>query len=341
MADDFASRLKALMRQKKCTLKQVGDATGKSISAAQKWTTGGDITYEALRRLADFLGVNWIWLRYGEEALASNEVEEADPSILSRLRRQFIAEIQQREAQLMLALNSARMATWQDDLITGAFTVINDEEVLGTKMAYFDDILRIILPEDQPRRNAAIERALQEVSLYECDYRIRRPDTGSVRWLRVRGKPLRDLSGRPVKMTGILYDITEMKEAELAREDALARFNQALDAADIFAWDWQADTQQFTYSSNIEAILGVPATAVATLDQFLERMETADAAAIRQIIRQSDDPDVYLEQPYRFNLPDGSQRWMKVRGRVWKDAAGGTTRMTGITRRLLPEETKN
>lgn len=338
MADDFASRLKTLMRQKRCTLKQVGEATGKSISAVQKWTTGGDITYASLRHLADFLGVNWIWLRYGEEALAGTEIEDTDNSVISRLRRQFIAEIQQREGHLMLALNSVRMATWQDDLITGAFTVINDEDVLGTKIAFFDDILRIILPEDHARRNAAFERALQEMCLYECDYRIRRPDNNTVRWVRVHGKPVCDLSGRPVKMTGVVYDITDMKQAELAREEALSRFNEALEAAEIFAWDWQAATGQFTYSSNLERILGVPPDAVATLEQFLTHMHQGDANTIRELVHTSNDPDVYLSHRYRFLLPDGDVRHLRVRGRVWKDADGNVTRMSGITRRLSATE---
>ena len=67
----FADRLKALLKQKQLTLAQVAKGVGTSIPSVHRWSNGGEIEYENLRALADFLEVNWIWLRYGDDALAS------------------------------------------------------------------------------------------------------------------------------------------------------------------------------------------------------------------------------------------------------------------------------
>lgn len=211
MAEDFAARLKALMRERRVTLKQAADATGKSISAVQKWTTGGDITYEALRKLADFMEVSWLWLRYGEEALNDMMPGMQRAPIVNLFRQKFIADIQEREAFLMLALNNVNMAVWQNNLVTGELRMINDEEVLGTKITFFDEILNVLLPEDQLSRNTTFEQALQNNMLYECDYRIRRPDTGEIHWIRERGKIVRDPAGRPARVAGVSFDVTGLK----------------------------------------------------------------------------------------------------------------------------------
>ncbi|MFC4523726.1 helix-turn-helix domain-containing protein [Cupriavidus pinatubonensis] len=66
--DSFAFRLKELLEHKKLTLQTVANALDVSRPAVHKWTKGGEIDYEKLRKLAAFLGVNLIWLRYGEQA---------------------------------------------------------------------------------------------------------------------------------------------------------------------------------------------------------------------------------------------------------------------------------
>jgi transcriptional regulator with XRE-family HTH domain len=87
MDESFASRLKGVLSEKKLLLKQVAEAVGVSPSAVHKWTRGGEIEYERLLALARFLGVNWVWLRYGEQALAELEVNRAPDTAIGELRR--------------------------------------------------------------------------------------------------------------------------------------------------------------------------------------------------------------------------------------------------------------
>ena len=61
----FGERLKVLLKQNSLTQAQVASAIGTSIPSVNRWTKGGEIEYDNLRALADFLKVNWVWLRYG------------------------------------------------------------------------------------------------------------------------------------------------------------------------------------------------------------------------------------------------------------------------------------
>ncbi len=70
-----------------------------------------------------------------------------------------------------------------------------------------------IVEEDRSR----VIRGLGEVGngvCFELDFRLSRPDA-SIRWLRVRGFPVRDAAGIVVRACGICEDITERRSAEV------------------------------------------------------------------------------------------------------------------------------
>ena len=79
-----------------------------------------------------------------------------------------------------------------------------------------DDRLAAIHPEDRARVRRAFVGAATK-SAYDQTYRIVRPD-GSVRWIRDRGFPITDESGRVYRVGGIAEDITSQKRAESERD---------------------------------------------------------------------------------------------------------------------------
>jgi len=67
-----------------------------------------------------------------------------------------------------------------------------------------------IHPEDRERAVAVL--AAQRVQGFELEYRVVRPD-GSVRWIRDRGFPVKDRSGKVYRVAGVAEDITERRQA--------------------------------------------------------------------------------------------------------------------------------
>ncbi|HEU4749334.1 MAG TPA: EAL domain-containing protein [Gemmatimonadaceae bacterium] len=74
-------------------------------------------------------------------------------------------------------------------------------------------------PDDRAQTVRQVERAAAGPT--ETGYRIIRAD-GAVRWLRSRRFPVRDSSGNPYRIAGIIEDITERREAE----ERIARLNR-------------------------------------------------------------------------------------------------------------------
>jgi len=72
-----------------------------------------------------------------------------------------------------------------------------------------DDFTRKLKPEDLPRRAATLARALKGDGEYTAEYQIQ--DSG--RWLLLRGRLIRSRSGRPIKLAGVVTDVTDRRQA--------------------------------------------------------------------------------------------------------------------------------
>jgi signal transduction histidine kinase len=72
--------------------------------------------------------------------------------------------------------------------------------------------LEAIHPEDRERVAQAMQTK-QSVGEYYQEYRIVRPDS-SLRWIRDRAFPIRDSSGKVIRIVGIAEDITERRQLE-------------------------------------------------------------------------------------------------------------------------------
>jgi PAS domain S-box-containing protein len=95
--------------------------------------------------------------------------------------------------------------------------------------ASYDTFLEHIHPEDVARVTAAVEYSLaQPDSTYNIDHRIVRPD-GEIRYVEEHGEVYRDGVGLPVRMIGVVHDITDntLAQLELHREkDRTERYLQ-------------------------------------------------------------------------------------------------------------------
>src|SRR5579863_657829 len=104
-------------------------------------------------------------------------------------------------------------------------------------MSAWDKRLERIHPDDCDGRQQAIDRAINEKSDYEVEYRILLPG-GAVRYLRSVGHPVLNASGDLVQFVGSSTDITERKQAEEALHQAqtdVARINRITTMGELTA----------------------------------------------------------------------------------------------------------
>ncbi|HEY2516095.1 MAG TPA: ATP-binding protein [Polyangiaceae bacterium] len=117
------------------------------------------------------------------------------------------------------AITAAGMCAWQWDIATGAVSWSPGLEALfemppGSFGGSFEAYQAAILPEERDRIQAAIERALRgETASYSIEHRVHGNADGD-RWLATRGNVFRDADGKPLRMAGVVWDITPQKRLE-------------------------------------------------------------------------------------------------------------------------------
>ncbi|HXH39833.1 MAG TPA: PAS domain S-box protein, partial [Thermoanaerobaculia bacterium] len=165
-----------------------------------------------------------------------------------------------------------------------------------------------IHPEDR-QRVAAIDEG-EGTHGFDVEYRVVRPDA-SIRWIRARGFPIEDESGRVYRLAGIAEDITERRAAAEAVKQAENRIRLIIDTMPVMAWSLRPDgivdflnQRWMDYAGlSLEQYVEDPTGPIHPDDipRVIERWLVSMAAR---------EPD---EDEMRLRGADGKYRWFLVR----------------------------
>lgn len=140
-----------------------------------------------------------------------------------QLRKQYTIEqnLLDSEARLNQAQAIARLGNWEIDL--GSKKIWSSAEAfqiygLQRREPYFSlsEIQQVVHSEDRPFMDGALQALLTKNEKYDVEFRINRVDSGQQRWIHSVARLEQDERGKPVKIIGVLQDITERKQAEAA-----------------------------------------------------------------------------------------------------------------------------
>jgi two-component system, sensor histidine kinase len=146
--------------------------------------------------------------------------------------------LRQSEEQLRIALEGAELGTFTYFPQSGNhFWSAKTKELLGilpTAEETFEHHFNAMHPDDKVRSYELVQKALQPENggSYENEFRIIDLKKGSIRWIRSKGKVSFNNNGQPIRLTGIMHDITKRKQAEESLElknAQLLRINTDLD----------------------------------------------------------------------------------------------------------------
>ncbi|HYF56768.1 MAG TPA: PAS domain-containing protein [Salinarimonas sp.] len=151
-------------------------------------------------------------------------------------QRRAEAERAASEERLQMAIEGADLGTWDLDLVNDVATrSLRHDQMFGYAelqptwgLAVAE---RHILPEDLPVLRTAFERAYDTGELV-LEARVRWPD-GSTHWIAARGRVHRDETGRPVRMAGVVQDVTARKVAEEEVRKSQAELKAIFDQATV------------------------------------------------------------------------------------------------------------
>ncbi len=127
------------------------------------------------------------------------------------------ATLEKSERWRNLVLDAAQLGAWDIDLVAGtSYRSAQHNRIFGYDTpqltADAEDFFKHVLPEDQAYVQQRYAEALVN-GQHDLEIRILRADN-TLRWVNIKGQVLYDDEGRPIRMIGIVADITDRKLAE-------------------------------------------------------------------------------------------------------------------------------
>ena len=249
--------------------------------------------------------------------------------VCTETTQQVLTEKRLRESEnrLELALSAgAGVGTWDWDIVPDRVfadarfaRLYGVDPAMAAAGAPIVNFFQRIHPDDFPALQRAIEDSMRTGGFLSAEYRLVQPD-GSALWVLAEGSCYLDAEGRPVRLAGVTFDITERREAA----DKLRRLNTELEARVIqrtqargMTWQLSPDllgalnSEGYFETSNPawRTVLGwseeeVAATSIWELLHPDDVERTRGGFALTQIGQPA------IRFPNRYRCKDGGYRWI-------------------------------
>ncbi len=126
-------------------------------------------------------------------------------------------ELSSSEQRLKQSQAFSQMGSWQwmiaTDQLYWSETVAPMFDLPVDVEVNYDLFVNCIHPDDRDLVNQSIQTCLDENTALDVQHRIMHED-GSIRWVHESGDVIRDASGAPLQMCGMVRDVTEQRDAE-------------------------------------------------------------------------------------------------------------------------------
>jgi PAS domain S-box-containing protein len=250
------------------------------------------------------------------------------------------------EASLRLALNAGQLAVWNFDVAT---STVGGSPELYQLLGYppgvtptLDELRANYVADDRQLVLKAAEKALAEGKRnFEARYRYQVPGQ-ALKWLHLRAEIQFDASDRPIAAIGVVADITHQKEAELEKEDALARLVAALEASTTGTWRWTVGNNRVEWDQALCRVYGIAVEdSPRDAEQFMTFVHPDDRQKTGALIATALQGKRELEHEFRI-IRNGETRWIYDRSKPVLDHNGDVLAFIGactdVTERKRYEE---
>ncbi len=186
-------------------------------------------------------------------------------------RKQMEEALRRSETRLAEAQRVAHVGSWEFD--TQTQTATWSAEVCrifgldpGQRHPSFDEIRQQIHLDDVWRWEHNVHQCLETGCLHYCEFRVVQPD-GTVRYVESRGEPSFNDQGQVTSLFGIVLDLTERKQTELALRRSEATQNAIIHAIPdlLVRVDRDGNKQAVFNADRYENFIDVNSSAAATL----------------------------------------------------------------------------
>ncbi|MGE5659492.1 MAG: PAS domain S-box protein [Actinomycetota bacterium] len=316
------------------------------------------------------------WLRWEIHPWYTAETEVGGIILLSEditARKQVEEALWQSEARLRLAQTVSKSGVWDWDIPTN--TIFWSPEYYQlyrlepSTPSTYENWLRCIHPDDREKVNQSTLQVLKEVNTeLRIEYRV--ISSEELRWFAGIGQVFRDESGAPIRVIGIVIDITQQKQTEIAlqtlnseleqrvteRTSELTTLNNrllvaleeqvqarellrqseesrrlVLEFTHIGSWDWHLPSGKLIWNDNHFTLLGLrPGSYEPTSEFWHSRIHPDDRDWVAQRFSDSLKYQTDYIAEHRIIRSDGVIRWMMARARGIYNEMGKPLRSLGV-----------
>ncbi|NOU17628.1 MAG: PAS domain S-box protein [Bacteroidales bacterium] len=164
------------------------------------------------------------------------------------------------KSKLDLALNSAQMGVWYWDIIenkryfdsqTCSILGIDPKTFKGTEKEFFN----VIHPDDRLTIVYSHTRTIENNDFYNPEYRVVWPN-GSIHYINSRGRLVYDESGIPLRLNGVLWDVTEQRIAQEALRLSNQRMRLLFEQTPLGVIEWDKEFRVSDWNPSAGKIFG-------------------------------------------------------------------------------------
>ncbi len=278
-------------------------------------------TYEELEQRIKELEKEVIELKQTEKTLRENE--------------ELFNILAEETGQLMFFFNpETGKIKW-----TGAVEAITGYTLEEYYSFDVDALIELVHPDNRKMVMKTMNHAVKNGTRFDTEYRLRRKD-GSYIYVEEHGSFVSGREGKLYPTVGTISNITERKQAEEAKQQALILLQSAEDIGMSGCWSQslQAD-RQVVWSQGEYQIHGLPLNVKPSLKLHLHCVHPEDREEhIRLFKEHLASNQTHFSQEYRIQKQDGTIKHIQAKYEIFRDYNGRPVTVRGTNKDITEQK---
>lgn len=255
----------------------------------------------------------------GIEKLKKLEIERQEREALEFLLDEKSKKLSSVHKKYQAALSVSGVGIWEWTI--NSDSIYWSEETISlwglTQEIFHNSLAQVrnsIHPEDLNMWEEDVNACLKGEKEHDIQFRVVHPDS-SIHWVHVIGSAERDELDQAVKMSGVVFDVTDRKNTQQALHDSEYNLRQAQKVAHIGSWELEIASGQLSWSDEIFQIFEVNKDALdVSYEAFISFIHPDDREFVNSVYLKSVASGEPYEVEHRLLFDNGKVKYVRELG---------------------------